>query len=341
MAALRPLSPTMHTVDKIPIPPGRNPGLDRWVGQINVERTSTTAPVQPKSPIMDTSDSNGDEGLWTTVKCRHTCNSRINKNINDSINHNQALATEVQSAVQQAEQALTSAQKEQISCRNDKVNEPYHKRFESQGEDTSNLKGKHIDSREWGNVHLSDSKADVHAEQTALESYNLAAMKKPKENCDHREASCPHRTSKSHGKRYKNDLPAESHPIVQVPAKSYIGVALKNIGRRSHTQELPGDPLSDSSSSQSESSESSDLSSDSDSDSSSENSSQKSHRHASKCPKSRGHNSKKKKYGKSKSRHSRYSKAIKSNEYDGTADARAYHRFIKESSVYLEDSGIL
>ena len=127
IAALRPLSPTMCTVDKIPMPPGRNPGLDRWVGQINMKRTSTAALVQPKSPIMDTSDSNGNEGLWTTVRCKRTCNSRINKNMNDSIDHNQALATEVQSAVQQAEQALTSAQKEQISRRNDKVNELYHK----------------------------------------------------------------------------------------------------------------------------------------------------------------------------------------------------------------------
>ena len=88
MATSRPPSPTMCTVDKIPMPPGHNPGLDRWVGQINVERTSTAALVQPESPIMDTSDSKGDEGLWTTVRCRHTRNSRINKNMNDSIDHN-------------------------------------------------------------------------------------------------------------------------------------------------------------------------------------------------------------------------------------------------------------
>jgi hypothetical protein len=73
----------------------------------------------------------------------------------------------------------------------------------------------------------------VNAQQAALESYKMAATKKPKEN--HREASHPRGTSKSHGKHRKNDLPAESRPIVQVPAKSYIGVALKNIGRRSRT----------------------------------------------------------------------------------------------------------
>ena len=70
------------------MPPGCNPGLDRWVGQINVERTSTVALVQPKSPIMDTSNSNDDKGLWTIVTCKHMCNSRINKNMNDSIDHN-------------------------------------------------------------------------------------------------------------------------------------------------------------------------------------------------------------------------------------------------------------
>ena len=321
-------SPTMHMVDKIPMPPGRNPGLDRWVGQINVECASTVAPIQPKSPIMDTSDSNSDEGLWTMVRCRRTCNARINENMNDSIDHNWALATEVQSAVQQAEQALTSAQKEQISHRNNKVNKPYHERFELQGEGTSNLKGKHIDPQEWGNVHLSDSEADVHAQQAALESYNLAAIKKPKENHDHREASRPCGTSKSHGKHHKNDLPAESHPIAQVPAESSIGVALKNIGQCSCTWELPGDPSSNSSSSQSESSESSDPSSDSDSDSLSNESHTKSHWHVSKHPRSCGHSSKKKKYHKSKSQCSGHSKAIKPNEYDGTADAHTYHRFI-------------
>jgi hypothetical protein len=35
-----------------------------------------------------------------------------------------------------------------------------------------------------------------------------------------------------------------------------------------------------------------------------------------------------------------HSKAIKPNEYNGAPDARAYHRFMKESSAYIEDSGI-
>ena len=69
-------------------------------------------------------------------------------------------------------------------------------------------------------------------------------------------------------------------------------------------------------------------------------SSMRSHRHAPKRPRSYGHSSKKKEYSKQKSRRSGHTKAIKPNEYDGAADPRTYHRFIKESSAYLEDSGI-
>jgi len=340
VAASRPPSPTarthtQRTEDEIPIPPGRNPGLSRWVGEINVESAKTATPVQPESPIVDTSESDEDERPWTTVM-RSTRSSRTNKKLNNSIEGTRNLTAEIQTAVQQAEQALTSAQKEHISRRHNKVREPYRERSESRGEGVSNPKGKQVDPREWGNVHISDSEADVNAQQAALESYKMAATKKPKES--HREASRPRGTSKSHGKHRKNDLPAESRPIAQVPAKSYIGVALKNIGRRSRTRDSSDDSSSESSSSPS--SESSDSSSDSDSDSSSEDSSRKSHRHASKRPKSHGHNSKKKKNHKSKSRHSGHSKAIKPNEYDGAPDARAYHRFMKESSAYIEDSGI-
>ena len=257
------------------------------------------------------------------------------KKMNDSIDNNWNLAAEVQSAVQQAEQTLTSAQKEQISHRNNKVKGPYYEWSELQGEGTSNPKEKQIDPWEWGNVHISDSKANVNAQWAALESYRLAAPEKPKEK---HEASQHHGTSKPYGKHHKNDLPAESCLIAQMPSKSYIGVALKNIGRHSRTQELPDDPSSESSSSSS--SEPSDLSSDSDSDSSSEVSNIRSHQHASKHPRSHSHCSKNKRYQKSKSWCSRHSKAIKPNEYDGAADACAYHQFIKESSAYLEDSSI-
>jgi len=190
-----------------------------------------------------------------------------------------------------------------------------------------------------GNIQLSDSEADVQAQHAALESYKITATEKLREN--HGEAYRPCGTSKSHRKHRKNDLPAESHPVAQVPSKSYIGVALKNIGRRSHMRDPSPSDNSSSDSSSSPSSESSDSGSDSDSDSSSNESSMRSRRHASdKRPRSHDNCSKKKKYHRSKSRCSGNSKAIKPNEYDGSADACAYHQFIKESSTYIEDSGI-
>ena len=334
VAASRPPSPTMCMVDETPIPPGRNPSLNR---EIDDEHASTAAPVPVESPIMDTSESDEDERPWTTVK--HRRSSKINKKLNNSIDITQNLTAEVQSAVQQGEQALTVAQKEQILRRHTKVRNPHHERSESRGEGASNPKGKQIDPREWGNVQLSESEVDVQAQQAALKSYKITATKNPKER---REASHPRGTSKSHGNHHKNDLPAVSRPIAQVPAKSYIGVALKNIGRRSHMRELSDDSSSGSSSPQSESSKSSDSSSSSDSgsDSSSDESDEKTHRQASKRPIAQGHSSKKKKHNKKKSRHSGHSKAIKPNEYDGTPDAHAYYRFIKESATYIEDSGI-
>jgi hypothetical protein len=258
--------------------------------------------------------------------------------LNSSINNDRNLTDEVQSAVQQAEQALTYDQKEQIMHRHEKVWNSHYERPESRGEGASNFKGKQIDPREWGNANLSDSEADVNAQHAALESYKTAAIGKPKET--RKEAHRSRSNTKSHGKR-KNDLPAESRPIAQVPSKSYIGVVLKNISRRSHTRDPSSSDDSSSHSSSSPSSESSDSSSDSDSDSSSDESSGRSRQRASKHPRSHNNqSSKKKKHRKSKSRRSGTSKAIKPNEYDGSADARAYHRFIKESSAYIEDSHI-
>jgi hypothetical protein len=131
MAASRPPSPTarthmQRTEDEIPIPPGRNPGLSRWIGEINVESAKTATPVQPESPIVDTSESDEDERPWTTVMRRRTRSSRTNKKLNNSIEGTRNLTAEIQTAVQQAEQALTSAQKEHISHRHNKVREPYH-----------------------------------------------------------------------------------------------------------------------------------------------------------------------------------------------------------------------
>ena len=119
VAALRPPSPTLHTVDEIPIAPHHNYGLDKWA---NDECTSTVAPIPVESSIMDMSRSDGNEHLWTTVehRCMHSSRFRINKKFIKSIDNTQKIIAEAESAVQQAEQALTVAQKEKILCRHTK-----------------------------------------------------------------------------------------------------------------------------------------------------------------------------------------------------------------------------
>ena len=346
VVASRPPSPTMRTftqrmVDEIPMPPSCNPSLDEGVGNIDGERSSVAVPVPAEKPIMDSEESIDGEDPWTTIERRRMRSSRprINKKFNKfiDIDNTRKLTAEAESAVHQAEQALTFAQKEQISRRHKKIGHAHRERSESRGEGTSNPKGKGIDPREWGNIPLSDSEADVEAQQAALDSYKLAAMEKQSKHP--RESRYLRGTSKSQGKHRKNDLPAESRPIAQVPSKSYIGVALKNIGRRAYPRDSSDGPSSDSSSSDSSDESDSSSSSDDESDTSQDLSSARTCRRASKRPRSRGH-SKKRKHDKTKSRRSGHSKAIKPNEYDGAADARAYHRFIKESSAYIEDSGI-
>jgi hypothetical protein len=179
VAASRPPSPTMRKEDEISIPPGRNPGLDRKAGEVDGERASTAAPVPAENPVVDTSESDND-GPWTTVERKRTRRSKVNKNFINPVDNARNLTAEVQSAVQQAEQTLTHAQKERIMRRHENVRNSHHERSESRGEGTSNPKGKQIDPREWGNVNLSDSEADVNAQHAALESYKVAAAENPK-----------------------------------------------------------------------------------------------------------------------------------------------------------------
>jgi len=123
VAASRPPSPTMRMVDEIPMPPGRNHGSDKQAGEIDGERTSTAAPVPAESPIIDMSESDGNEYPWTIVERRRTrsSRSRINKKLYKSIDNTRKLTAGSGTAVQQAEQALTFVQKEHASRRHKKI----------------------------------------------------------------------------------------------------------------------------------------------------------------------------------------------------------------------------
>jgi hypothetical protein len=125
-------------------------------------------------------------------------------------------------------------------------------------------------------------------------------------------------------------LPAASHPVAQLAQGSYLGMALQNVGRssrdrESHRKEKDSPPSSQFSSSDEE-------------PSGSENGSE------SNRPRRRRDNM----HGRNRC-HRRASsgsslrlviKPIAPKEYNGSADARAYHRFVRESEAYLRDGKV-
>ena len=218
-----------------------------------------------------------------------------------------------------AENTLTAAQKDKINQRN-KVTRTKIARypsFTSPCEQPSKIRGKGIDPFNWGNVNINEEDLDPEVQQAALDSMNLNPNKKPGKTA--RDIS---RLSVSHSDQ-------SARPILQIPLNSYLGQTLKNIhrlGTKKHRTLRSGkDPSSSSSSSSSDSSES-------------ENNSDSDREFHSGTSRKRRSRSK----GKKRSKRSRKSglKPIAPKEYDGSADARAYNRFVTEGTTYVIDGRV-
>jgi len=128
----------------------------------------------------------------------------------------------------------------------------------------------------------------------------------------------------------KNTRPLVSCPEAQIAPKSFLGVTLEKLGKKSrkHNSDSPSDSSSSGSSSDASSSDSESL----ESSGSNERSRKKNHKKRSKKHRRRRRSS---------SRKSRSAlKVFKQKHYNGDADARAYHRFVKESMAYVEDNRI-
>ncbi|KAG2129601.1 hypothetical protein DEU56DRAFT_915095 [Suillus clintonianus] len=119
--------------------------------------------------------------------------------------------------------------------------------------------------------------------------------------------------------RVRNRTPQTMEPVHQVAPESYIGKALGRIDL-----DDPDDSSSSSSSSSSESESSESTSSSSEDD---------------RPPRKRKTSKKRSKSKKSK-RTKTTLKPIPPTVYDGTIDSRAYHRFITEGTVYVEDGKV-
>ncbi len=282
---------------------------------------------EDNEPAQDTGDL-----LWTTVRRRRARSLEsfepVRKSSSESGERKGLTRDQIQT-VKAAADTLTEGQKDAIRDRQKRVT--HHKRdpsSSSRGEGTSRPKGKGIDPREWGNANLSQENLDVDAQEAALRSFaHKKRISKRKEIKETYRSKPSHREDRSPSTR----LPDASRPVAQLAKSSYLGTTLRNVGRSSSKR--PQHYHRESSPSSSEpSSSGSELSSSESSLSSEKRSRQRrDNQHGRNGRKHRSLNR-----GSSKP----VIKPIAPKEYDGSADARAYHRFVRESEAYLRDGKV-
>ena len=133
-----------------------------------------------------------------------------------------------------------------------------------------------------------------------------------------------------------NPLPAESRPVAQIAQDSYLGTALHNV-ERSHSQSKRGGggrpPSSEPSSSDDD-----DYSTSSYDSQGTDYSHERRHRR--RRDNRHGRHKSKRRRSQSRSKSKTLIKPIAPKEYDGQADARAYHRFVRESDACLRDGKV-
>jgi len=140
------------------------------------------------SEFSEPSDLDENPNPWIKVVPRRTRSLHslnkvgMNKNSITAKKNIKALRTEKETVFNRAEEQLTTAQKEHISRRYEKINEKPRKETEpstSRGEGPSNPKGKSVDPRNWGAAQLSDEDIDVDTQCAALESFKKHRKETP------------------------------------------------------------------------------------------------------------------------------------------------------------------
>ena len=227
--------------------------------------------------------------------------------------------------VKAAAETMTKSQKNLVDNRNKKIPHIRGNSSSSREEGPSRHKGKGIDPTEWSNVNISLESLDVDAQTAAWKS--LA-----NENVvNHKQSTRVSRIPYSRDNRSSSRLPAESRPVAQLAKDSYLGKTLQNIGKPTKNNRARyGDDRSLSPSDPS-------LSGEEQSDSeSSESSRERSRRH-----RNNHHGRNKRRRRRSSSTSSKLViKPIAPIKYNGSADARSYHRFVRESEAYLKDGKV-
>ena len=252
------------------------------------------------------------------------------------------LSSEQKKVVEAAANSLTQEQKSQVQRRQNRVEES-----NPPEPSTSRDKGKMIDPREWGNAGIPSDEISVEMQKALLEAYQRGreqakerfANKKYKYSDESEDEDSGMKFWIPVVTRHKSvassnpDLKfkgGNSKPAAQIVPDSSLGVALGNLARMNRDIEGPSDP-SDSSDSDYESS----------CCSKSTRSSSRSQTRRKKRRRGSTRRTKKKSRSRRSSRRSSTSiKPIPPKDYDGKADARAYHRFVMEGEAYLRDGKV-
>ncbi|KAJ3510780.1 hypothetical protein NLJ89_g4475 [Agrocybe chaxingu] len=401
VVASRPSSPVISRVETVVPPVEQDPHEAHESNPVVVDHNPIVDPTNHRARVETEVSSSEDENPepWTTVN-RHRSHDKRAKNAKTQSSRGERHGKSAQRArsledhvVKQATDKLTAEEQAKISRRYDRLRYTPAQRDDSparrsdssvsRGEGPSNLKGKAVDPREWGaNAGLSDNELDVEAQRAALESlrpisgenkshHKSKKRRSKKQNVKKEHDSLPHDDKGTSllapqvqpTPRKTKTLPATARPVAQIPAKSYLGVALDKLDRESskkskgkyHQQGKPSSSESSSDSGDSEttshhggttptpSGSDSSASSDSQSDRSpiSSTRSRKSDRHQRRHRSH--HRSRKNRHVTKSRRRSRSSrsrrtyKAFKPRMYDGTPDYRVYNRFLREGSAYVQD----
>jgi hypothetical protein len=344
IAASRPPSPQKETSSVPVVHPVLGPGDERVIvdrsapedtsrvvqryinDNINIIRndasyTSSEVSVLPEYP---------EDIPWTTVRRQRVRSlgsvERVRKNRSEINSASHVIASQKETTLR--------LQKKVDTHRESTV------RVSSRGEGPSQPKRKGVD------LNISQESLDVEA-QAAFKS--IAQGDKARERRSTKKSTRTHRASSK--ARRPSRLPAESRPVAQIAQGSYLGMALRHAGRSSKTtgkrghrksKESPDSPPSSDPDSDYTDSDQSSSDQDDRDESQSEASSSDRSRYSRRRDNRHGRNRRRRRVSsRSSSRSSRFViNPIPPKEYDGSVDARAYHRFVRESDAYLRDGRV-
>ena len=275
-----------------------------------------------------------DELPWSTVERKRAPRRGTSKK-------RRPLTAEQAKAVQKAAEGLTDEQRKAVQRRQAKVRPRQDSSVSSRGQGTSRPKGKMKDPHEWGNVDFGGENLDPGAQAAALAAFGqhrTANRADPGERPLQQRGNSPSRHQR-HRHRREAGKQAESQPAAQIAPKSYLGTALKQAGRPRRSRHpldyQPSEPSSDPSYSPSDDdswSGRNDTGSESDDPEPRPRKRRRDNRH--------GRNRRRRRSSSSSSGPRSSIKPIPPKEYDGAADVRAYHRFVRESDAYLRDGKV-